>query len=603
MTMRLALMLGASFLSSAALADAPTLIRGAAVFDGDRAVGIKTVLIADGKIANPDYKGKPPKGAMIIEGKGKTLMPGMIDAHVHAYAGLDTPLLFGVTTQLDMFSPPTANAEIRAKSKSGQNRTVADLFSAGYLASVAGGHGSQFGIQVPFLTGPGDADAWVAARVAEGSDYIKIVIEDGSTVGRPIPTLDAATVTALVAAARKRGKLSVVHVQSEAAAKIAIDAGANGLVHLFADKAADPAMIAKARAQDMFITPTYSVFEGFAGRNGSAALLSAPGLTGLLPKMAVTTVTQSMGPDRTARIDPNMQANIRAFAAAGVPILAGTDAGNPAIWYGLSMHREIELLVKSGLTPVQALTAATAAPARAYRLTDRGRIAKGMKADLLLVDGDPTRDITVTRNIAGVWINGSDVTALRAARRAEVAKEGQGAGAAAPTIPTGGRISAFTSVAAGAAMAAPFGNWIETTDAMMGGGSKLTLSVTGKAPSGEAALVMTGDVKQGAFVQWAGIGFMPGAQPFAPANLKAVKAIRFFARGEGKGFGLMAFSEASGQRPITAPFAAGAAWAEVTIPFADLKGFDPAGAQMLSFNALQPGPFRLEIADVRLVTE
>ena len=99
----------------------------------------------------------------------------------------------------------------------------------------------------------------------------------------------------------------------------------------------------------------------------------------------------------------NALAAVGALHRAGVVILAGTDVPAPGTAHGLSLHRELELLVRSGLTPAEALTAATFAPARAFGFLDRGRIAEGLRADLVLVNGDPTADITATRDIAGVW--------------------------------------------------------------------------------------------------------------------------------------------------------------------------------------------------------
>lgn len=97
---------------------------------------------------------------------------------------------------------------------------------------------------------------------------------------------------------------------------------------------------------------------------------------------------------------------------AGVPVLAGTDgtggAGHPTT-HGISYHGELALLVAAGLTPVQALTAATAAPADAFGLHDRGRVAAGLRADLLLVGGNPLTDITAVRDIAGLWRRGVPV--------------------------------------------------------------------------------------------------------------------------------------------------------------------------------------------------
>lgn len=95
--------------------------------------------------------------------------------------------------------------------------------------------------------------------------------------------------------------------------------------------------------------------------------------------------------------------SIPPLAAAHVPILAGTDFGNAGTTAGASLHGELEYLVEAGLTPVQALVATTSAPADSFRLRDRGRIAPGLRADLLLVDGDLSTDIRATRNILAIW--------------------------------------------------------------------------------------------------------------------------------------------------------------------------------------------------------
>lgn len=97
------------------------------------------------------------------------------------------------------------------------------------------------------------------------------------------------------------------------------------------------------------------------------------------------------------------QAAVGALHRAGVPILAGTDAPSPGLAHGLSLHRELELLVLSGLTPLEALASATSEPARAFGFHDRGRVTEDRRADLVLVSGDPTVDIQATRDIVGVW--------------------------------------------------------------------------------------------------------------------------------------------------------------------------------------------------------
>ncbi|HEX9413179.1 MAG TPA: amidohydrolase family protein [Ktedonobacterales bacterium] len=103
------------------------------------------------------------------------------------------------------------------------------------------------------------------------------------------------------------------------------------------------------------------------------------------------------------------EAALRQLTAAGVPILAGTDASMPGTTHGASLHREMELLAQAGLTPLEALAAATSVPARAFGLDDRGRVAPGLRADLVLVEGDPSQDFLATRHIRGVWKRGSAV--------------------------------------------------------------------------------------------------------------------------------------------------------------------------------------------------
>jgi imidazolonepropionase-like amidohydrolase len=95
-----------------------------------------------------------------------------------------------------------------------------------------------------------------------------------------------------------------------------------------------------------------------------------------------------------------------ALHRAGVPLLAGTDATPFAPAHGAGMHRELELLTRAGLSNEKVLAAATSVPARHFGLTDRGRIVPGLRADLVLVAGDPTQDITATRAIVDVWRRG-----------------------------------------------------------------------------------------------------------------------------------------------------------------------------------------------------
>jgi imidazolonepropionase-like amidohydrolase len=382
-------------------------VTNARIFDGERLIPRGTVVVKDGKIESVGPDVKVPEGAERIDAAGSTLLPGFIDAHTHTFlGGLDRALLFGVTTELDMGNLPAVASHLREEqSRPGGAPGRADLFSAGNLATAPGGHGTQYGLPIPTLSKPEEADAWVEARVAEGSDYIKIVIEDLSAYGKSRPTLDKETVAALVKAAHARGKLAVVHVSTAATARQAIEAGADGLVHLFTDRAADPGLARLAAERKAFAIPTLTVLESANGIAGGSKLIEDVRLRGFLVPSEVEHL-KTFFPVKTEGGMAVALDTVRQLAAAGVPVLAGSDTPNPGTIHGASLHREMELLVQAGLTPEQALAAATSAPAKAFRLNDRGRIAPGLRADLVLVAGDPLKDVTETRNIVRVWKGG-----------------------------------------------------------------------------------------------------------------------------------------------------------------------------------------------------
>jgi hypothetical protein len=146
------------------------------------------------------------------------------------------------------------NPEIARTLREEQPQTGApgkvDLMTAGILATAPGGHGTQYGIPIPTLTQPRQARRWVDDRIEEASDFIKIVLEDGSPFGFPVPlpTLDRATTAALIDAAHRRHNLAVVHVSEESYATMAIDENVDGLVHISFDSPPTPQFIESINA-------------------------------------------------------------------------------------------------------------------------------------------------------------------------------------------------------------------------------------------------------------------------------------------------------------------------------------------------------------------
>ena len=586
-------------LSTLALA-AATLVQDVRVFDGKTVHERRSVLFDGGVIVDADFRGAPPAGSRVVVGAGRTLLPGLIDAHTHAYRQLDLPLLFGVTTQIDMFTPVPLMQEVKRAMAAGQNAQRADMFSAGTLATAPKGHGTQFGMAIPTLTRPDEAQAFVDARIAEGSDFIKIVLIGGGAKAGGMNTLDLPTAQALVQAAHRRGKLAVVHVSNEADARAMLEAGVNGLVHLFLGEPLAQARIDSlaqlAKRKGAFIIPTFAVLESEAGLSGEP-LLGDANLAALVDRESAAMLKGSIGsrPRRQLALPKAMTAALRRHE---VPLLAGSDAGNPGTHYGLSMHREMAALVEAGLSPAEALAAATSVPASVFRLGRRGCVAAGCKADLLLVDGNPAADIAATRRIVEVWKDGQSVNPLRDARRAQVAKESSGA--ARQALPADGRISQFSKDKLGS----PFGaGWIPSTDEFAGGKSTIRLDVLPALPDGQVPLAVQATVAPGLPFAWSSVAFMPGAQPMQAADLSAAKVLRFKVRGDGKAYRVMMMG-AGDRTPRTVPFTARADWEEISMPLSAFAGIDPAAVAMLAFSAgPQPGDYRFELADVRLLEQ
>ncbi|MBM7805472.1 imidazolonepropionase-like amidohydrolase [Geodermatophilus bullaregiensis] len=391
------------------------LIEGARVFDGHRFLSPGALLVVEGRIAAVDARLTPPAGTPVLAARGGTVLPGLVDAHVHVHPGaLQTALRAGVTTELDMFADPALVRSLRRQASSDPG--MADLRSAGTGATAPGGHPTALvdrGLLLPFPTvaGPQDAEAFVADRVAEGSDHLKIVLEDGTTTGRPCPSLTADTVRALVLAAHARGLLVVAHTLTQAHALLAVDAGVDGLAHLFVDEPASAEFLDAAVRRDVFVVPTLTSLAARAGRSRGPALAADPDLGPGIDHGQRTLLGTAfpVGPGARADLDV-ATSTVGRLHRAGVALLAGTDASSPGVAHGVSLHDELVLLVQAGLSPAAALAAATSAAATAFRLADRGTLAPGRRADLVLVDGDPGQDITRTRAITAVWRDGRRAT-------------------------------------------------------------------------------------------------------------------------------------------------------------------------------------------------
>ncbi|MFI9385832.1 amidohydrolase family protein [Kutzneria sp. NPDC052558] len=343
-----------------------TALTNVRVFDGQQLTDPTTVVV-DGPVI-----GDNADGAREVDAAGATLLPGLIDAHVHLSGpeSLDALARWGVTTAFDMAFWPVERVKATREHTGG-----ADFRSAGLPAIGPDGMHAKV-IKIPadaIVLTPADARRHVELRVAEGVDHIKGIAEAPGDGGPSQETL-----TALVDAAHEHGLKVVMHAASVGAYTLAVATKADFITHVPVDGVIKPDDVAAMRANGQIDIPTLAIFEAGGGATD------------------------------------NLFASVAALREAGVEIVPGTDAhSTPAIQihnpHGQSLHREFELLALAGLSPVEILRSATEVSARAFGLTDRGRIAPGLRADLLLVDGDPTTDISATRNIKAVWCAGNPI--------------------------------------------------------------------------------------------------------------------------------------------------------------------------------------------------
>jgi imidazolonepropionase-like amidohydrolase len=416
--MRLAKVVLAAVLAmaSGSAAAESVLIRGARVFDGLRVIKKADVLVENGRIAKVG-RGLRAGSAAVVDGAGKTLLPGLIDAHVHGFPGsAEDALRFGVTAEMEMFSMAPAEALAAAKkAREGFGPvTRADLWSSGIGVTTPEGHPAKSAPpgMIPTLTNHGDAAAFIAERAAGGSDFIKIFYDEGrsaETGQARFKTFTPEQLGRIIAATHARGLKAMVHTGTLEDSRTAVAKGADAIVHIFTDKPADEAFAKLAKAKGAFVIATFATIAGDANTGEGAALAAQPEVEPFLsPSQKETLRAVPKKPGTRAALERGIE-SVRRLHKAGVPVLAGTDAPNSGTAHGVAMVTELSYLVRAGMTPLEALRAATSLPARIMGMKDGGRIAPGLRADLVLVEGDPTKRIGDIAKIAAVWKNGYPV--------------------------------------------------------------------------------------------------------------------------------------------------------------------------------------------------
>ena len=431
------------------------LIRGARIFVGDgKVIESGAILIRGGKIAEV-YEGEGPDPriakATLIEAAGKTVLPGLIDVHVHLVAtgglyadmshydpephmlrDLAAYLYSGVTAVRSVGDPLDLVLKVRSSVNNGE-KLGSEVFTCGPLFTVQGGHGTEYFKDMPakirqqaeaqFTRIPASADE-ARRQVDElknsGVDCIKAILEAGAG-SRVFNRLDSAIFRAVAGESHAQGLPFAVHTGDIRDVVDAVSAGADSIEHGSFREAIPDLLFQQMVSKKTFYDPTLSIGEAFkdfaAGKTDllKRSLVQQVGPADLIEstEKAMASADTEKARERIAQfplsLDIGTHNLLRAYKD-GVTLVTGSDAGNYLIFHGPTVQHELALWVHAGIPPAVALQAATYNAARLLRAENHiGSIRLGNDADLLVVDGNPLEDISAVERISIVIFKGEQL--------------------------------------------------------------------------------------------------------------------------------------------------------------------------------------------------
>ncbi|WP_369059505.1 amidohydrolase family protein [Caulobacter sp. 73W] len=419
-----------------AAAQAVTVLDAERLFDGSAVIDKARVVIKDGKVvaSGPQAEVAAPAGAKRVDLGDRFVMPGLVTAHSHVgmVQGLDVgghnysrETVGRDLAQFQRYGVVAVNAlgmnaelfhTLRREWRGGAHGG-ADLYGAGGgVGAVDGAPPARMKPPASVMrpTTPEAARKAVDAMADAGVDMIKVWVDD---LNGQSPKMTPEVYAAAIDQAHRRGLKAAVHIHALADAKGVVRAGADVIGHGVRDMPVDEEFTTLLRERGVWYIPTVNINEAEYIYAEHPEWLKDPFF-----RMAVTPALEAQLNDaqwRQAALDKAQPsraavsmniANLRRVHAGGGKIAFGTDSGvTPLRIPGFAEHLELGHFVQAGLTPVEALTAATASSAALMGLKDRGCLAAGCRADLLVLRADPTADIANSRTIEAVWRNGAPI--------------------------------------------------------------------------------------------------------------------------------------------------------------------------------------------------
>jgi len=396
----------AACVQSSAADRSVTAFTGVTLIDGTERAPISgaTILVRDGRVtaAGAAADVRIPSGAARTALDGKVVIPGLVNAHGHVNtpADLETYAAYGVTTVYSLGGEPPEVFAARA-GQSAPTLARARTYVAG-----------------PVLTAktPEEGRTQVADVAAQKADIIKIRVDDnlGTT-----PKMPPEVYRAVIDEAHGRGLRVAAHLFYLADAKALLDAGADFIAHSVRDTEVDAAFADALRKSGTCYSPTLMrevstfVYESTPDFLADSLFLTHanPEWVAMVREPARQEATRtSTSAQRYKAALPVANRNLKALSDAGVTIAMGTDTGPTGRFQGYFELMELEMMVRAGLTPRQALTAATRDAARCMRIDGEvGTLEPGKWADFVVLDASPLDDISNVRRISSVWVAGNRV--------------------------------------------------------------------------------------------------------------------------------------------------------------------------------------------------
>ena len=394
-----------------------TAFVGATLVDGTGAAPVpdSTVIVRDGRIAavGPSSRITVPAGATVVDLRGKTLLPGFVNAHGHAsepsaaQGGPQVSARADVERQLGLYASYGITSAF----------SLGDDGPAGLaLSDEVPGTRARLFVAGPVVeaTTPQAAVAAVDALAESKVDWVKIRVDDGGGTGTKMPQ---AAAKATIERAHQRGLPVAAHIYYLEDANALLRDGIDLIAHSVRDRPVDAEFIRLARERDVCVVPTLMREVSVFTYESTPEFFSDPFF---LRHADAAQIEPLKAPDRQARVRSNpgtqrarigleqANRNLKALKDAGVRIAMGTDTGPPGRFQGYFEHLELEMMVKAGLTPMQAIVAATGDAARCMKKPGEiGTIQPGAWADLVVYGASPIENIRNTRTMEAVYVGGS----------------------------------------------------------------------------------------------------------------------------------------------------------------------------------------------------